>query len=99
MMFHYLRSSNKKTDNMKRVTFSLLASGILFFSACTNEGSSTVATHDDEETTTPAKEQEHEATNGERDQTSIARKDTLSGTLDSGHAAKAVDSTHKGNQH
>jgi outer membrane biogenesis lipoprotein LolB len=84
---------------MKRLTFSLLASGILFLAACTNEGSSTVATRDDDETTTPAKEQEHEATTGERDQTSMVHKDTLSAAADTTHTVRTIDSTNKMHEH
>jgi hypothetical protein len=99
----YLRGLNliikKKLNNMKRFAFSLLASGILFLAACTNQGSSTVATRDDDETATPAKEQEHEATTGERDQTTTAQKDTSSAAADTTHTAGTTDSTHMQNQH
>ncbi len=38
---------------MKKSILPILAAGILFFSACTNENSSTVATHDEEQSSSP----------------------------------------------
>jgi len=57
---------------MKRSTLPILAAGILFFSACTNENSSTVATQDEEQSSSshskskghePAKERRKDACN------------------------------------
>jgi len=68
---------------MKRIAFALMASGMLFFAACHNQGSSTVATRDDDETTTTVnKDQEHEATEGERDHTEVKKQDSVSVNVD-----------------
>jgi hypothetical protein len=54
---------------MKRKLSIFLAACMMIFSACTNDGSSTVATQDDEQSGTSPAVQHHEIRKPERDQT------------------------------
>ena len=74
---------------MKKITIISLT-GLLFFTACQNTGSSTVGTYDKEETSQSSEKSESESKSGEvKEKTESTTTDTLKTSTNSGAENKA----------
>ncbi len=87
---------------MKRSTLPILAAGILFFSACTNENSSTVATQDEEQSSSShSKSEGHEPakeggshTESKKEERTHATEDTSQAHISVGKDSAGFKSKH-----
>lgn len=71
---------------MKKTTLPILAAGILFFSACTNDNSSTVATRDEEQSSASHPGSgEHQPANEEQNHTQSKKEESSHITEDTSH--------------